>query len=133
MAKKVAKKTETKRGRKPIPIEEDQLRKLMQLNCTLDEVAAFFQCSRDTIERRMKQNKKIADAVEQGRNLGKLSVRRKQFELMNKDNAQMAIWLGKVLLNQRETTEIVHEEKDSTTLREAFQLIDGLVKQRKQS
>ena len=38
-------------GRPRIEIDEDQFRKLCALQCTLEEIAAWFKCSEDAIER----------------------------------------------------------------------------------
>lgn len=73
------------------------------MNATQEEMAAWFNCSVSTIEKRL-QEPTFRDAYEAGRALGRLSVRREQLELMKKGNATMAIWLGKQLLGQRDVT-----------------------------
>jgi hypothetical protein len=77
-----------------------ELKKLCRLNCTMEEIAAFFDCNKKTIERRMEQDEEFRRAVEDGRSMGRLSMRRKQLELMENGNATMAIWLGKQYLGQ---------------------------------
>lgn len=57
-------------GRPKIEINEEQLRKLAMMGCTSKEMAAFFNCSVDTLERR------FADIINLGREEGKSSVRR---------------------------------------------------------
>jgi|TARA_R110000803_G_scaffold177776_1_gene240194 hypothetical protein len=84
-------------------IDIEELRKLMALNCTTEEVAAYFGCNKKTIERRMNDDEEFRDAVDSGRNLGRLSIRRQQIRLIEeKDSVAMAIFLGKQLLGQRD-------------------------------
>lgn len=54
----------------PIILDEDQVAKLAGMGCTLAEIAAFFNCSVDTIGRN------YAEALIRGREAGKASVRR---------------------------------------------------------
>jgi hypothetical protein len=98
-------------GRPFIEIDLAELEKLCRLNCTVEEVAAFFGVSKRTIEYRIENDPQFKELIEQGRANGKLSVRRKQFHHLEDDNVPMAIFLGKVLLGQRETTEQVNEHQ----------------------
>ena len=98
-------------GRPFIEIDLAELEKLCRLNCTVEEVAAFFGVSKRTIEYRIENDPQFKELIEQGRANGKLSVRRKQFQHLEDDNVPMAIFLGKVLLGQRETTEQVNEHQ----------------------
>ena len=98
-------------GRPKTEIDPEQLRKLMALNCTMAEVAAFFGCNKKTIERRMSQDEDFAEIIENGRADGMLSVRRKQFQIMESGNATMAIWLGKQLLGQKDHSEIIQDHR----------------------
>ena len=59
-----------KGGRPKIEINEDELRKLAMMGCTLKEMSAFFNCSVDTLERG------FADLIQEGKEKGKSSVRR---------------------------------------------------------
>ena len=81
-------------------IDIAELKKLCRLNCTMEEIAAFFDCNKKTIERRMADDEDFKRAVDDGRSMGRLSMRRKQLELMENGNATMAIWLGKQYLGQ---------------------------------
>ena len=53
--KKRSKPKSNKMGRPKIEINEAQLRGLLRLKPTLDDVAAFFECSPDTIENECKR------------------------------------------------------------------------------
>lgn len=91
-------------GRPRKEIDKTQFEKLCGMQCTLDEIAGFFSCSQDTIERWSKTtyNVNFADAFKMYSASGKISLRRAQFRLAER-NAAMAIWLGKQYLGQKET------------------------------
>lgn len=78
-------------------INEEEVEKLAALGCTTDEIGAWFGVSRDTIERR------AFPSLLRGRELMKISLRRKQFEQAMKGNSVMLVWLGKQYLDQRDT------------------------------
>ena len=92
--------------REKIDFNLEALEALCRLNCTLDEIGAYFTVSVKTVERRYKEEDDFAAAVDRGRAQGRLSLRRKQIELVDNGNATMAIWLGKQLLNQTDKQEI---------------------------
>ncbi len=94
-------------GRKAVPIELEQLEKLCALQCTDVEIAAWFQVSLRTIEKR-RRLPKFADAMQRGRAKGRISVRRHQMKLLEAGNATMAVWLGKQLLGQRDVITAEH-------------------------
>lgn len=106
-------------ARPKIEIEKEQFNKLCFLQCTLSEIAAFFNCSEDTIERWCKREYKegFADVYSKKRGLGKISLRRSQFR-MAETNPTMAIWLGKQYLGQTERQEVAVSVKDDETIKE---------------
>ena len=87
-------------------IDREQFEKLCALQCTLDEIAAWFKCSSDTIERWCLREYEIsfAEAYKIYSADGKISLRRFQFKQAEKSYA-MAIWLGKQWLGQRDVVE----------------------------
>lgn len=87
-------------------IDAEQFEKLCVLQCTLGEIAAWFKCSEDTIERWSKKTygMSFADAYKVYSADGKISLRRFQFKQAEKSYA-MAIWLGKQWLGQRDVIE----------------------------
>lgn len=102
-------------GRPRKEIDRKDFESLLALQCTLEEVTAFFDhkldgCSADTIERWCKRTYKenFADVAAKKRNLGKISLRRAQFELAKKNGA-VAIFLGKNYLGQSDRT-IIEDE-----------------------
>lgn len=104
------------RPRKEIVFEE--LERLCELQCTQAEIANWFGVSEDTICRRIKETFSLtfAEFFAQNRSGGKISLRRTQWKLAEK-NASMAIWLGKQYLKQGEAPrEVVVEKKPNEDL-----------------
>ena len=91
---------------KRIDFDYKQLTGLAQMQCTFEEIANFFNCSVKTVQRRYDDDEQFADIIEKGRATGKYYVRKKQFEIMNSGNKQLAIWLGKQYLNQKDKQEV---------------------------
>ena len=96
----------SKAGRPPIEIKQEDFEKLCSLQCPLEEIASWFKCSADTIERWCKKiyGMNFAEVYKKHSASGKISLRRYQFNLA-KTNASMAIWLGKQMLGQKEPKE----------------------------
>ena len=93
-------------GRPRKEIDKDNFEKLCSIQCTLSEIAGFFDCSEDTIERWCKRTyeENFADVYKKHSVAGKISLRRKQFKLADK-SASMAIFLGKQYLGQKDRIE----------------------------
>lgn len=87
-------------------IDGDQFEKLCGLQCTLAEIAGWFSCSEDTVERWCKRTYSagFAETFKTYSQSGKISLRRMQFKIAEK-NAAMAIFLGKQYLGQRDFIE----------------------------
>ncbi len=86
-----------KMGRPKIEIPKDEFEKLCAIWCTLNDIAGWFDCSPDTIERWCKRTygETFADTYKKKSMKGKISIRRKQFELAQKGNVGLLIWLDK--------------------------------------
>lgn len=84
-------------------IDQKQFENLCGLQCTLEEICGWFGCCTDTLEAWCKRTYKqdFSEVFRQKRGLGKISLRRSQWRLAEK-NANMAIWLGKQYLLQTE-------------------------------
>lgn len=98
-------------GRPRIEINQKEFESLLALQCTLEEITAFFDhslggCSMDTIERWCKRTygRGFAEVSAEKRMLGRISLRRTQFRLAE-HNAAMAIFLGKQHLGQKDSFE----------------------------
>lgn len=105
-------------GRPHKEIDQSQFENLCSLQCTLVEICGWFKITDKTLESWCKRTygKNFSDVFKEKRCLGKISLRRAQFMLAEK-NAAMAIWLGKQYLDQKETQEIsVIEEKDPLSI-----------------
>lgn len=113
-----------KRGRPKKEIDKTQFEKLCGFQCTLEEIAGFFDCSMDTIERWCKREYKanFAEIYKKQSWQGKLTLRRAQFRLAEK-NASMAIWLGKQYLGQKE---VIEAEFNPESLTKAYELLEGV-------
>jgi DNA-binding transcriptional MocR family regulator len=77
-------------------IDENLLKKLASIMCTMKEMSDILGVSVDTLERR------YADLIKEAQSTGKMSLRRWQFQAAEKGNTSMLIWLGKQILNQHE-------------------------------
>lgn len=99
-------------GRPKKEIDVENFKKLCGMQCTLAEIAGFFDCSEDTIERWCKREFKntFAEVYKVHSASGKITLRRAQFKLAEK-SAAMAIFLGKQYLGQKDTIEV--EDTDS--------------------
>ena len=108
-------------GRPKKEISKEQFEKLCGLQCTLDEIAGFFNCSPDTIERFCKSQytRTFADIYKEYAAQGKISLRRYQFKLAEK-SAVMAIFLGKNMLGQKDRIEYDNGFNDDNAKQDAL-------------
>ena len=81
-------------------IDNEAIKKLAQLHCTFDEIAEFCDVSTKTLQRR------YVHTIKKGREMGRISLRRAQFEKALSGNVVMQIWLGKQHLDQKD---IIHQ------------------------
>lgn len=115
-----------KTGRPRKEINKEQFIKLCNILCTEEEIADFFECSVDTIERFCKREygATFAELYKKHSTIGKISLRRSQFKLAEKSPA-MAIFLGKNYLGQRDVIEqTITEIEDLTPLAELLNADD---------
>ena len=88
-----------------------ELEKLCAMQCTDDEIGAFFGVSTRTIERRRKVQR-FSDVMEKARSKGRVSVRRNLFRLAAGGNVAAAIFLAKNLLGCRDVVANEHSGPD---------------------
>lgn len=87
-------------GRPKFQIDYETVEKLAHIQCTKTEIANFLGCSVDTLDR----DNNFAEHYKKGLDGGKMSLRRIQFKLAEKNSA-MAIFLGKNILGQKDVVE----------------------------
>ena len=80
-------------------VDVETIKKLAQLHCTYQEIAEFVGVSTKTLQR------SYVHYIKKGRELGKISLRKAQFEKALGGNVAMQIWLGKQHLDQRDKIE----------------------------
>ena len=84
-------------------IDQKQFENLCGLQCTLEEICGWFGVTDKTLNSWCKRtySESFSEVFRQKRSTGKISLRRSQWKLAEK-NANMAIWLGKQYLGQIE-------------------------------
>jgi hypothetical protein len=103
--------TRARAGRKSVSIDLAELEKLCALQCTDEDIAAFFCVTVRTIERR-RQKPAFAAVMERGRAKGRLSVRRSLFAQAGNGNTAASIFLAKNLLGYRDVRSNQHSGPD---------------------
>jgi hypothetical protein len=100
-------------GRHKLEINWEEFEKLCGYQCTLEEIASWYLCSGDTIERAVRRyyKKDFAEVFAAKRKRGRVSLRRKQYQLAMTGNCTMLIWLGKQMLKQ---TDKVHNKNENS-------------------
>lgn len=96
-----------KMGRPRKEIDLVQFEKLCGLQCTLAEIAGFFECSEDTIENwcKREQGQTFSEIYKKYSVNGKLTLRRNMLRLSEK-NASVAIFLAKNWLGMSDNVEV---------------------------
>lgn len=101
-------------GRPSIDIDFEELEKLCGLQCTIEELASWFNCSIDTIENKVKMQYGVnfSEFFKRFKNKGKVSLRRKQMQVAMSGDTKLLIHLGRHHLDQVDRQKI---ESDNTT------------------
>lgn len=89
------------RGRPKAQIDKKEFEKLCALQCTQLEICAWFNVDENTLNTWCKREyeKNFSEVFKIKRGMGKISLRRTQWQLAEK-NPSMAIFLGKQYLGQ---------------------------------
>lgn len=87
-------------------IDKAEFEKLCGIQCTEEEICAWFGVTDKTLSSWCKRTygQSFSETFRQKRGIGRIALRRAQFQLMKK-NATMAIWLGKQWLGQTDKVE----------------------------
>jgi hypothetical protein len=103
-----------------------ELEKLCSMQCTDEEVAAFFSVSTKTIERRRKVDR-FREIMDNAKAKGRISVRRNLFRLASNGNVAAAIFLSKNLLGYKDIQSNEHSGPDGGPMRVSVAAVDGIV------
>jgi hypothetical protein len=90
-------------------IDLDVVRRTAGLGCTSDEIATLLGIGRRTFYDYLKADEGLKDAIDEGRDQGRITLRRLQWQEAKAGNATMLIWLGKQLLGQRDKHEVTED------------------------
>ena len=104
-------------GRRKINIDWKQFEAYCAVQCTLREIADYFNCSEDTVERRVREhyNCGFAEIFKRKRQKGLMSLRANLFKLAEKQG-NVAIFLAKNWLGMVDKTEIANPEGEVFTV-----------------
>jgi hypothetical protein len=97
-------------ARPEIEITAKQVEQLASIGAKNTEIADFFGCSVDTIERR------FAGDLTKGRANLRMSLRRWQLKAAEKGNSALLIWLGKQMLDQKDKALLEHSGPDGSPI-----------------
>jgi hypothetical protein len=100
-------KPDQKTGRPEANIEMEELEKLCAMQCTDEEIAAWFNVSTRTIERRRK-TAEFNDVMDRGKAKGRVSLRRSLWKIASAGNPAANIFLSKNLLGYRDFLNTEH-------------------------
>ncbi len=100
-------------GRPPKEIDWKEFEQLCFLQCSLREIAAWFHCSEDTIERKVSRQygECFADVYSKKKTGGLISLRRNMVK-MSEHNPAVAIFLAKNWLGMADKQELEVANKD---------------------
>jgi len=109
-----------KGGRPKFIIDWDIFDNLCFIQCTLKEIAQVLGCSEDTIENKVKQEKKVgfSEYYQQKKGLGKLHLRRLMMRQAEK-NPAIVIFMAKNHLGMRDVQDIVVEDRHVSSMTDA--------------
>ena len=86
-------------GRPKKELDTNMIEKLASIFCTNEEISTIVGCHSDTLA------DNFSEYLKKGRDKGKMSLRRMQWEKAQTGNTTMLIWLGKQMLGQKDKIE----------------------------
>jgi hypothetical protein len=90
------------------PINLAMVARCAEIGCTIEEIATVLGFSRSNLYERMDAQPEIREAIDRGRNLGKVRLRLLQWRSAMAGNVTMLIWLGRQVLGQKDRPETEH-------------------------
>ena len=105
-------------------IDQKQFENLCGLQCTLEEICGWFDVTDKTLDGWCKRtyHASFSEVFKQKRGAGKISLRRSQWRLAEK-NAAMAIFLGKQFLGQRDSVDVAVTDAKGIALDELEKMV----------
>ena len=100
--------TEKPNGRPRKEVDWEQFSKLCAMQCTVDEIAAWFNVSRRTLDVRVEEEFgcTFISAFKMFRQKGLISLRRMQYKSAERGSVPMQKWLGQQWLGQSEKQDV---------------------------
>lgn len=101
-------KEPARKGRPPTEINLDQLKTCGMIHCTHEEIAAFFNCTRRTIIKKLKKPE-VLQAFEDGKLLGRVNLKRNSWRLAQAHGSSavnMTIYLRKQWLGETDKSAV---------------------------
>ena len=84
---------------------------LASIQCTESEIAVAIGFSLSGFSKRKKNDPTLVEAIEKGREAGRKSLRRLQWQTANAGDKTMQIWLGKQYLGQSDKSDIKQSQE----------------------
>ncbi|MGC1657432.1 MAG: hypothetical protein WA758_11320 [Candidatus Acidiferrales bacterium] len=109
-------------GRPKAKIDVIELEKLCGMQCTDEEVAAWFSVCTKTIER-LRQRKQFREIMDRARAKGRVSVRRNLFRQAGNNNIAATIFLAKNVLGYRDVVSNEHSGPDGSPVATSIRLV----------
>lgn len=105
-------------------IDQKYFENLCALQCTENEICAFFEITDKTLTSWCKRTygESFSEVYKKKREKGKISLRRAQMRLAEK-NAAMAIWLGKNILGQKDSMDVNVTAQEGIALDELEKMV----------
>jgi hypothetical protein len=92
---------------KPVPEIIDRVRELAMVGCTDDEIGLILHMDDNTVLRR------FGPLIKEGRANLRQSIRHMQIQRAREGSDTMLVWLGKVMLHQKEKSEVTIDATDT--------------------
>lgn len=120
MTKPTVKRDAGSKGGRPRALEPDTktlaiIRGLGRIQATTRECAAVLGVSHQTFMAFSQRHPVVGEILDQGKQLGTQSLRRRQFKAAESGNPTMLVWLGKQYLGQADKQEIAQTVEVTTT------------------
>ncbi len=128
-------KQKRKVGRPKIYIDKNELVKLCEMNCTVDECCAFFEVCEETLNNFCKDNffsedgtpLNFSEVFRMYKRSGNISIRRKQREVALNGNVEMLKWIGKnSLLQSDNAAELAKSAEQEDRIKAIIEAVWGV-------